>query len=353
MLGVAKFGPMTHIEHVHNVRKQGAELAPGIAVCVLLALSATFLSEHYGGPQLLYALLLGLAFHFLMQTPRVAAGVNFCARTLLRAGVALLGIRITFAQVTGLGAWTAALVVLAVVLTIMFGLLVARWLGRPRDEGLLSGCAVGICGASAALAVASVLPQSQRNERFTLLTVVGVTLLSTLAMVIYPFGLHALRVPAEESAVFLGGTIHDVAQVVAAGMMLGPGGGELAALVKLLRVMMLLPVVLIISAIYRRGAEPSAGHGTRPPLLPAFLVAFVILMAGASLNLFPAEAAPLAGDISRWLLVIAIGAAGVKTTFQEIFSLGWRPLVMLVADSVFIALLVLGGLMLGAWSGIG
>lgn len=337
---------------------------PGVLVCVVVALAATFLTDHYGGPQLLYALLIGLALHFLMADPRLSAGVNFCARTALRLGVALLGLRITWDQVAHLG-WTTALVVaLAVVLTISFGLLVARSLGRSREEGLLSGCSVGICGASAALAVASVLPATRENERFTLLTVVGVTLLSTLAMVVYPFGLQWLDLSTGQGAVFLGGTIHDVAQVVAAGMMLGPDGGEKAALVKLLRVLMLLPVVLVVAAMYRQASaqvKPSGdgtataivGNGARPPVLPAFLVGFVVLMTLASLGWVPPSVTAAAGDASRWLLVIAIAAAGVKTTFEELLSLGWRAVAMLVAETVFIAAFVLGAiLLLGLGSGL-
>lgn len=330
---------------------------PGVLVCVVIALAATFLTDHYGGPQLLYALLIGLALHFLMADPRLAAGVNFCARTALRLGVALLGLRITWDQVAHLGWRTALVIALAVVLTISFGLLVARSLGRSREEGLLSGCAVGICGASAALAVASVLPATRENERFTLLTVVGVTLLSTLAMVVYPFGLQLLHMSSGQGAVFLGGTIHDVAQVVAAGMMLGPDGGEKAALVKLLRVLMLLPVVLVVAALYRQASakvKPTeggattaiVGSGVRPPLLPTFLVGFVVLMTLASLGWIPPRVTAIAGDASRWLLVVAIAAAGVKTTFEELLSLGWRAVAMLVAETVFIAAFVLGAILL-------
>lgn len=322
-------------------------LWPGVLICLLVALAATFLTDHYGGPQLLYALLIGLALHFLMADARLASGVNFCARTLLRLGVALLGLRITWDQVTHLGWATVVVVALAVVLTIGFGWLLARALGRSSEEGLLSGCAVGICGASAALAVSSVLPATRENERFTLLAVVGVTLLSTLAMVVYPFALNLMGLPAAQGAIFLGGTIHDVAQVVAAGMMLGPGAGELAALVKLLRVLLLLPVVLFVAALFRRAnAAAPAATGTRPPLLPGFLVGFVLLMAASSLGWVPARAVALAGDASRWLLVVAIAAAGIKTTFEELLRLGWRSVAMLVAETLFIAAFVLAAIVL-------
>jgi uncharacterized membrane protein YadS len=140
-------------------------------------------SQHYGGPLLLYALLIGLAFHFLAEHASVKPGVEFCGRSLLRLGVARLGARITLPQLAQLGLLTAMVVLLAVVLTIVAGLLVAEHLGRTREEGVLSGAAVAICGASAALAVSSVLPPSKSTDRFTLLVVVGVTVLATVSMV--------------------------------------------------------------------------------------------------------------------------------------------------------------------------
>ena len=146
-----------------------AKNLPGTLVCLVIALAATFVSEHYGGPQLLYALLMGLAFHFLIANPQVGPGIGFCGRTVLRLGVALLGVRITLSQVGTLGLGSALLIVCATGCTIVVGVLLARLFKRSRDEGLLSGGAVAICGASAALAVASVLPQTKENERFTLL----------------------------------------------------------------------------------------------------------------------------------------------------------------------------------------
>ena len=317
---------------------------PGTLVCVVIALAATFLAEHYGGPQLLYALLIGLSFHFLVKNPQVGPGIGFCGRTVLRLGVALLGARITLPQVAKLGWATALVIVLAVGLTVLFGVLLARWLGRPREEGLLSGGAVAICGASAALAVSSVLPQTRENERFTLLTVVGVTVLSTVAMVLYPFALKLMDASAGQSGIFLGGTIHDVAQVVAAGMMLGPEAGDTATVVKLFRVVLLMPVVIVISMLYRHHADVKAADAS-VPLVPGFLLAFVVLMLLASLGVFTPDLTRWAGDASRWMLVTAIAAAGVKTSFEDLLKLGWQPVLMLVGETVFIGVLVLAAVL--------
>jgi uncharacterized integral membrane protein (TIGR00698 family) len=276
-------------------------------------------------------------------------GINFCARTVLRFGVALLGIRITFDQVSHLGASVGLVLIFAVLITIITGLVLARLFNRPASEGLLSGGAVGICGASAALAISSVLPPTRENERFTLLAVVGVTVLSTLAMVAYPSVLLWLSASPLQSGIFLGGTIHDVAQVVAAGMMMGPEAGDTATVVKLFRVVLLLPVVLLIAFSYRKwggASNVSNSEKKKPLLIPGFLFGFLGLVMLASTGWVPPDVSTIANSVSRWCLVIAIGAAGIKTSLAELTKLGWQPVIMLVTETLVIALLVLAALFL-------
>lgn len=334
---------------------------PGLLVCLLLAFSATFVSEHYGGPQLLYALLFGLALHFLSKDPKVRPGIDFCGRTLLRIGVALLGFRITFDQVSALGWTTAVLVVLGVASTVALGVALARTLGLTRDQGLISGASVGICGASAALTVASVLPQTRDNERFTLLAVVGVTLMSTLAMVAYPLLAKWLALSPAQAGLFFGATIHDVAQVVAAGSLLSTPtqttAVDTATIVKLFRVMLLMPIALLIASLYR-GADTTANEAQETsnapkaatvPLIPGFLLAFIVFMLLATVHALPAQVPGWASQASRACLVIAIGAAGLKTSFEELRELGWAPVWMLSAETVWIAGLSLGGIAVLQW----
>jgi uncharacterized integral membrane protein (TIGR00698 family) len=266
--------------------------------------------------------------------------VDFCGRTVLRFGVALLGARISFNQVSQLGVGTAVLMVSAIATTIGFGIFLSRWLGRPASDGVLTGGSVAICGASAALAIASVLPASRDNERFTLLVVVGVTVLSTLAMVLYPFTVLAMGLSAQASGIFLGGSIHDVAQVVAAGMMLGPEAGDTATLVKLFRVMLLMPAVFCIVIAYRN--HPSIQISEQKiPLIPGFLLAFISLVLLTTVGVIKPPMAALAGDASRAMLVCAIAAAGIKTSFSDLVKLGWQPVIMLVGETLFIAVWVL------------
>lgn len=311
---------------------------PGLLVCLVIAMSTSFLSENYGGPQLLYALLLGLSLHFLYLNEAVKPGIDFCAKTILRLGVAFLGIRITFADISAIGLNTGFMVIVAVALTVCLGFVLAKFLKLSPDFGLIAGGSVGICGASAALAVASVLPKSKENEQFTLLVVVGVTVLSTIAMVTYPFALQMLDIGALSAGIFIGATIHDVAQVVAAGMLFGPEAGDVATVVKLFRVALLLPVVLVISIFFGAQKTTSTLGWSSLRLIPRFLLGFVALSIVASMQILPTSLTHQIGGLSRWMLVIAIAAAGLKTNFQELAKLGWQPVLMLVVETLFIAI---------------
>ncbi len=318
--------------------------APGIALAAVVALSATFIADSYGGPQLLYALFFGLAFHFLSHDPVCQPGIDWCSRTLLRTGVALLGLRITLGDIGALGAAPLLMVVVAVAATLGFGWLLARRLGRPASEGWLSGGAVGICGASAALAIAAVLPQTKENEKFTLLVVVGVTTLSTVAMIVYPLLVPLLGLAPEAAGIFLGGTIHDVAQVVGAGYLISPEAGDVATVVKLTRVACLVPVVLGLTLLFHSGSGRTAVR--TQPLVPVFLIGFVWFVLANSFGLIPQAVTDSLLQASRACLVMAIAALGVKTSFQALAALGWRPVALLVAETVWLAGFVLVALTL-------
>jgi len=316
----------------------GRALGPGLLASGVLAAAAAFLSQHYGAPVMLMALLLGMAINFLSAEGACVPGIDFTARTVLRFGVALLGLRITLTQIAALGWQPIALVLLSVALTIGTSIVVARLLGFRAGFGLLSGGATAICGASAALAIAAALPNHPMRERATLFTGLGVSALSTLAMIVYPMLVQLIGLDPREAGVFLGATIHDVAQVVGAGYSISPETGDVATFVKLLRVAMLLPVIALTVVSYRRaGAEPGA---KRPPLLPSFAVAFAALVALNSLGMIPQAATKLGADISQWCLVAAVAALGTKTRFRELAGIGFKPVAMMVGETVFLAGLV-------------
>ena len=323
---------------------------PGTLLVGVLAMAATLVSILHGGPQLLYALFFGVAFHYLSADPKAKPGIEFCARNALRLGVGLLGARITATQIAGLGWSTAAIVIAAVITTLLVGYFLGKRLGMDRAQGVLSGGAVAICGASAALAISSVLPQTKESERFTLTVVVTVTVLSTIAMITYPLVAVALKLPPELAGLFLGGTIHDVAQVVGAGYTIDHSTGDYATIVKLFRVAMLAVVVVVVSAMFKTEREEAereraaaGGHavGKKQPLVPWFLCVFVVLVAINSMGFVPVEVGKVLGDLSRLCLVMAIAALGIKTSFQKLAKAGWRPFTLLLVETLWMAGFVL------------
>lgn len=318
-------------------------IAPGLTMAALIAMAAQFLSDHYGAPVMLMAILLGIPFHFMTEVPRMAEGITFAARWLLRFGVALLGLRVSVDMVQAVGWEFLAFLVLAVAITIVGSIATARLFGRERLFGFLTGGAVAICGASAAMAISSILPKRPEAERDLVFTVISVTLLSTVAMILYPILASALGLSEHETGLFLGATIHDVAQVVGAGFSVSEETGELATLVKLLRVTLLAPVVLIGSLLLR-GNVPEGSK--RPPLLPGFVVVFLVLAALNSLQLVPADLGPPAAKLSSAALVTAVAAVGMNTSLAQLRDVGASSTAMIAGQTVFLAGLVLLGLWL-------
>ena len=332
--------------------KRGFALArsvlPGVLVSATIAMAATFVSQNHGGPTLLYALLIGIAFHFLSQGSSAADGIGFTARTVLRLGVAMLGVRISFGQIADLGLTPILIVLAGVGTTILAGRRLAAPLGQPVHLGTLTGGAVAICGASAAMAISAVLPRSPTAERDTLFTVIAVTVMSTIAMVIYPLLARAIGLSDHAAGVLLGGTIHDVAQVVGAGYLISDDAGIVATYVKLLRVSLLLPVVMLLSwSVGQSGDQLSQ---PKRPMVPPFLVGFAMLAVLNSLGLIPRAVSDVMQNASRWCLVCAIAALGMKTSLQELARIGWRPLALVTAETVFLLVLVIAMLKISGYA---
>lgn len=317
-------------------------LFPGVVVAGMTAITAQWLAEHYATPAMLLALLLGIALAFLGEEGKTVEGIGFSARTLLRLGIALLGARISMELTAQLGLPLVMLIIGAVVLTIGFGLLIGRFFGSKWRFSLLTAGSVAICGASAAMAIAAILPKDERSEQRLLFTVMGVTVLSTVAMIVYPVIVNLLDLSDLAAGVFLGGTIHDVAQVVGAGFSVSEGVGDTATLVKLIRVSLLAPVVIVAALIIRYFATPDEG-GARPPLIPGFVIGFLVLATMNSFGLIPLVVSDLLSEASRWLLLTAIAAVGMKTNLKKVLAVGGPAIALIITQTIFIATVILSG----------
>lgn len=307
---------------------------PGVMMALTLAMAATFISDHYGAPVMLMALLLGMSFNFLSEEGRCVEGVQFSSSRLLKVGVALLGFRVSVSDLLSLGMVPLVIVPTLVLATIGSGVLIARILGKSTAFGLLTGGAVAICGASAALALSVVLPKNDEVERDTLFTVVAVTSLSTLAMIGYPILFTGLGFADSQVGFLIGATIHDVAQVVGAGYAVSEDAGNTATYVKMLRVAMLPLVVGALALFSRRSLVKEQGHVT----VPWFAVWFGIFLIINSLGVIPAVIVASIASASQWLLVLAIAALGMKTSLQSMVSSGRTCMAVIVTQTFFLLL---------------
>ena len=320
--------------------------APGVALCAAIA-AVAFIADtrsllRFGAvwvPPLILTLVIGMALQPLSARLALKPGLEFAGRTLLRIGVALFGARLTLGQLVDDGMLPILIALAAVACTIGFGAWAARLFGLSRDFGLLTGCATGVCGAAAAMAASAVLPKHENSDRDLAFTVMGVNFLSTVVMVLYPPLREMLGYSLFEMGVFLGGAIHDVAQVAGAGQTLGPKVLADAIITKLLRVAFLLPAVIGIAWWVARGG---VAVGTARPAPPVFLFGFLALTTLNSMGLVPANVQAMTAQVSSFLIITAIAALGMKTSLLALARIGIAPVMLLLAETVFIGLLVVG-----------
>jgi uncharacterized integral membrane protein (TIGR00698 family) len=301
-------------------------------------------------PSMVIALVVGIALNPLAARPAVQPGMNFCAKTLLRWAVALLGLRVGLGDIAALGAETAILIVIAMAATVASGFIFARWSGQAPGFGALVAAGTAVCGASATLATSTVVPEYKGKKADIAFVVVAVNALATLTMLMYPPLCILLGFDAQTTGVMLGATIHDVAQVVGAGYAVSEPAGNTAVIVKLFRVFLLLPVVLGVGWYFTR---MGMRHGAAHVPVPVFAIVFLLLcMLNSAVPLMPSMLpiyAPVKSvlvEVSTWGLLLAIGALGLGTSVKTIIGLGWRHITTALGATAVIFVVVTGGLLL-------
>ncbi|SNR50965.1 YeiH family protein [Puniceibacterium sediminis] len=323
---------MSAPELANRSRKAWARLhcfVPGLAVTATVSLAATFIAQRYDAPAMLFALLIGMALSFLSTDARARPGLEFAAGTLLKAGVALLGLAVSVATFRMLGLSAVISVVGLLVLSMSFGIWLGRRVGWSTEAAVVAAGAVSICGASAALAL-SALVQDRVPRSHTMAVIMIATGLSTLAMVFYPVLLHALGLSDWQTGFVIGASIHDVAQVIGAGFSVSDAVGETATLTKMMRVALLPVVLLIVSlTLSRRGQGARIG-------MPWFVVAFVVLFVLASLLPVTDAVRAVVSDLSRGLFILAISAIGLLSNVQDLRHVGGRVFGVLLATTTLL-----------------
>jgi uncharacterized integral membrane protein (TIGR00698 family) len=299
---------------------------PGLIICAIAALAATWLSEHYGMPVILLGLLIGLALNFVAGDARTHRGLDFASRTFLRIGIVVLGTQVTFAQIGALGIYPFLALVAVMAAAFAGGLIGARVTGQSTAAGVLAGGATAICGASAALALYAVIGKDRISQAQFALTLVGIALFSALALSFYPLVAASLSFSDKQAGFLIGSSIHDVAQAIGAGFAFSDTAGANATVVKLARVALLAPVVALVSLLM-----PTPGQAENLPIwrrlaMPWFILAFLGVVTLNSVLSLPAEAATWGLTLSKTLLLLAVTATAMRSRMDLLIDIGWRAL---------------------------
>lgn len=327
-------------------RQSGA--VPGLLLVAALAAAAMALAQtgwaqRWGLSPLTLAILLGLIAGntlFPAIAPRAGRGVDFAKTTLLRTGIVLYGFRVTFQQIAGVG--VAGILIDAVMVASVFGLAVwlgTRWFRLDRETSMLIGAGSAICGAAAVMATEPVVKGQAHKVSVAVATVV---VFGTLGMFAYPLMYPHLGMSEHAYGVFVGSTVHEVAQVVVAGRSVGEEAAATAVIEKMLRVMMLAPFLLWLSAHLRGDAGDGATASTRRLVIPWFAVLFVAVSGVNSLNLLPASWVHGLVQVDTALLAMAMAALGLRTHAGAIRQAGLKP--------ILLAGLLFGFLVIGGWT---
>jgi len=316
------------------------DLAPGLALgagvaSLAFALKALELPLIASFSPLMLAILLGMLVRNTVGRPeRSRAGLAASLRTPLRLGIILLGLQVTLGEILSIG-WSGILILIfAVGATFVFTLWLADRLGVPRGLAALIAAGTGICGASAIVAANTVTRQSDEAMAYALATV---TLFGTVAMFGYPLLAPLLPLDAKGYGLWTGASVHEVAQVVAAGFAHSDAGGEFATVAKLARVLLLAPLVMLMGLWVHRLLGNSDGKISGRAPMPWFVFGFLGMVLVAGTGWVPPDWRSGAALATQALLAFALAAVGLETDVRKLVAQGWRPIALGGGATLFIA----------------
>lgn len=303
---------------------------PGLSLAAVLFAAATWLAETYGVPVILAGLLIGLALGFLTENPKVHPGLNLCNTYLLRWGIVILGLQVSLAQIEALGIATFASLLAVMVVAMIAALVAAKLTGQSGFFGLVVGSATAICGASAALAVYSVIGRERLGADRLSLALLGTIFASSVALSIYPSIATATGMSDLEAGFLMGSAIHDVAQALGAGYSHSPYAGEVATIVKLARVSLLIPLVFLVGIIVGKKPERDTVASGKVQI-PWFIAGFLAMVAISTTGIVPDSVRESGLALSKSLLVVAVIATAMLSNLRAMVGAGWRPFLPILA----------------------
>lgn len=332
------------------MQEQKAGRYHGILFMALFACASCFIGEWQvlkalSISPLIIGIVLGMAYANSLRNHLPATwgpGIKFCSKSILRLGIILYGFRLTFQDVVAVGLPGIVIDCIIVAVTILGGVMVGKWLKMDSDIALLTSIGSGICGAAAVLgAEATIKTQPYK----TAVAVATVVIFGTLSMFLYPIGYRAgiIDLTPDQMGIFSGATLHEVAHAVGAGNAMGDEIANVAIITKMIRVMLLVPVLLILgwwaaaSARKRLNAAPAgecdnaddtAKAGKGKVQVPWFAFGFLLVIGFNSLDLLPAPVVGWINDFDTFLLTMAMAALGAETSFDKFKQAGAKPFVL-------------------------
>ncbi len=332
------------------MQEQNAGRYHGILFMALFACASCYIGEWQALKALsisplIIGIVLGMAYANSLRNHLPATwgpGIKFCSKSILRLGIILYGFRLTFQDVVAVGVPSIVIDCIIVAVTILGGVMVGKWLKMDSDIALLTSIGSGICGAAAVLgAEATIKTQPYK----TAVAVATVVIFGTISMFLYPIGYRAgiIDLTPDQMGIFSGATLHEVAHAVGAGNAMGDEIANVAIITKMIRVMLLVPVLLILgwwaAASARKrlkaatagandNADGTAKAGKGKVQVPWFAFGFLLVIGFNSLDLLPAPVVGWINDFDTFLLTMAMAALGAETSFDKFKQAGAKPFVL-------------------------
>lgn len=317
---------------------------PGLLLCSIAVLISMIVNHFFSGiSPLIIAIIIGIAVTNLVQLPAATSpGITLASKKLLRLGIVFLGLQLVFSDILLLGLPMLGVIVCIVAGGIFGTIFLGRLLKMQPTQVLLIACGFSICGAAA---VAGVEGVTDSEEEEVITAVALVVIFGTLMIPFIPLATQALGLSNEIGGMWAGGSIHEIAQVVAAGGIIGGGALGVAVVVKLARVLLLAPVTAILSFRQRHRGYTSS-DGKRPPIVPFFILGFLAMVVLRSTFPLPHAVISAGGFLQTALLSAAMFGLGCGVKFQSLIHVGIRPFILALGSTVLVTSLALVGILL-------
>lgn len=351
---------MTQTQNIATARPEHTLLArirallPGLVLCLAAAGASYGVSLLLPGVSpLIIAIVLGILLANVVRLPAAASdGIDFSAKKLLRAGIVFLGLQLVLTDILDLGAPMLVVVVCIVAGGLLGTVLLGRLLRVPSGLSLLIACGFSICGAAAVAGAAGVTDPDDEAEEDTITAVALVVIFGTLMIPLVPLLTNLLGLDSEKAGMWAGGSIHEIAQVVAAGGIIGGGALTVAVIVKLARVLLLAPVVAILSIRERRlsrtAGEPSQQRPSSklPPIVPLFIIGFIAMVLLRSFIPLPDFVLTTGGLLQTGLLAAAMFGLGCGVKIRNLIKVGLKPFALAALSTLLVATIAYCGVTL-------